>query len=283
MDICMNAGQRDGNRDYLHLVITRSHSLSIALVQWGAIAGPHADCLFLLLVSIAPQQTSVRSPASFARFHNREIRLLQSGSSCIPLSTSVWDAVRIPSNAPVIYVANRAWTNNTSLRSRFLSSCFWVAIIHRPRYIYRSRHFSHTKIPFEQRTSFFCYDKSSGGPFSGEYVAVRYCDSRNAFGALKTHVISENSENSFFIRNVYPGMTVEKLSSIRYQIKTNSFLARQRKAGAVLKRINWIAFVRENVDQEKRNTRWYESHVLVCWCLLIFLANYSQPFFFAFQ
>lgn len=79
------------------------------------------------------------------------------------------------------------------------------------RDIYRARHFSHTKIPFEQRTSFFCYDKSSGGPFSGEYVAERYCDNRNAFGALKTHVISENSENSFFIRNVYPGTDCRKI------------------------------------------------------------------------
>lgn len=93
------------------------------------------------------------------------------------------------------------------------------------RYISFQTFLSHTKIPFEQRTSFFRYDKSSGGPFSGEYVAERYCDNRNAFGALKTHVISENSENSFFIRNVYPGMTVEKLSSIRYQINKNKFLS----------------------------------------------------------
>lgn len=140
------------------------------------------------------------------------------------------------------------------------------------RDIYRSRHFSHTKIPFGQRTSFFRYDKSSGGPFSGEYVAEQYCDNQNAFGTLKTHVISENSENSFFIRNVYPSMT-EKLNSIRYQIKTNSFPARQRKAGAVLKRINWIAFVRKKVDQKLSAIRKPRSCLLV----LINISNKLQP------
>lgn len=51
-----------------------------------------------------------------------------------------------------------------------------------------------------------------------------------------------------------PGTTVEKLCSIRYQIKTNSFLAQQRKAGVELKRINWIAFVREKASKNKKKT-----------------------------
>jgi len=83
-------------------------------------------------VDRAAVNVSSLSCASFV--HNREIRLLQSGLSCIPLYVCIW---RIPSNALVIYVANRAWTNNirVSCYSRFLSSCFWVTIIHRPRYI----------------------------------------------------------------------------------------------------------------------------------------------------
>lgn len=137
----------------------------------------------------------------------------------------------------IIYPSTRASSSLLVFESRLFTA----------RDIYRSRHFSHTKIPFEQRTSFFRYDKSSDGPFSGEYVAEWYCDNQNAFGALKTHVISGNSENSFFIRYVYASYH-EKLNSICYQIKTNFFLAQQWKAGAVLKRINWIAFVREKVD-----------------------------------
>lgn len=199
---------------------------------------------------------------------------MQSGLSRIPLCICT-RAHTHTLNASVIYVANCAWTNNTSPCSRFLSSCFWVAIIHRPRYISFQTFLAHENTIRAEDHSFFRYDKSSGGPFSGKYVAEYYTDNRNAFGTLKTHVISENSENSFFIRDVYPSMTVEKLSSIRYQIKINSFLARQWKAGAVLKRINWIAFVREKVDQKPSMIR----KPLVCWCLLIFLANYSQPLF----
>lgn len=96
---------------------------------------------------------------------------------------------------PVIYISSRVWTNNTSL---FLSLfCFLSPSLSHtshlisldPRllvfesrlftsgiYIYRSRHSSHTKIPFEWRTSFLRRDKSSRGPFSGKYVAERYCD-----------------------------------------------------------------------------------------------------------
>lgn len=134
-----DGGPREGNTDYLHLVITRSHSLSVVPMRNGA----QSRAARGLPVSTTADRAAVRrravanvvSLSCAPSVHNREIRLLQSGLFCIPLCISVREATRISSNAPVIYVANRAWTNNMSSCSRFLSSCFWVAIIHRPRYI----------------------------------------------------------------------------------------------------------------------------------------------------